>query len=247
MKKRLLAILLVAVLLLSFASCGEEENRVDLAKDVSMLALFSPMLKISEVSKDDVVVAYYGNCPIYLSVLLNEGETVSEDGTTILDSYGLTVTTVESRCSVVSYAMSACVFNYISGISIDTKILYSYAVYQTQYLRAAGYPDSTVDAEVDSFVSDEMAYLYLENIIKSGVETLINGDESLREKATNFIYSQLVADGTLNEDRTFTDSGRLSYKRQSLVTSQYAYLAENKYVEKIEALVAEHFTFGAKK
>ena len=247
MKKRLLAILLVAVLLLSFASCGEGGNEGELAKDVSMLALFSPMLKISEVSKDDVVVAYYGNCPIYLSVLLNEGETVSEDGTTILDSYGLAVTTVADRCSVVAYAMSACVFNYISGISIDTKILYSYAVYQTQYLRAAGYPDSSVDSEVDSFVSDETAYLYLEGFIKNGVETLIKGDESLREKATNFIYSQLVADGTLNEDRTFTDSGRLNYKRQSLVTSQYAYLAENKYVEKIEALVAEHYSFGAKK
>jgi hypothetical protein len=247
MKKRLLAILMIVGLLLSFVSCGNNGNELELAKDVSMLALFSPMLKINEVPKDDVVVAYYGNCPIYRSFLINEGETVSEDGTAILGEYGVAVATMAERCSVFAYAMSACVFNYISGIEIDTKILYSYAVYQTEYLRAAGYPDSALDADVDSLVSDETAYLYLESFIKSGVETLIKGDESLREKATNFVYDQLIADGTLNADRTFTDSGRLNYKRQSLVTSQYAYLAENKYVEKIDALVEEHYSFGAKK
>ncbi|MBQ9121241.1 MAG: hypothetical protein IJY12_02625 [Clostridia bacterium] len=248
MKKRFFAIFLVVVLLFSLASCGGDNGNSadDIAKDVSMLAIFSPMFSISKVTADDVLIAYYGNCPIYLSFILNDGETVSEDGSTILDANGDTVATVSDRCSVFAYAMSACVFNYVSGIEIDTKTLYSYEEYQTQYLRAAGYPDSTDTKAVGEFISDESAYDYLESFIAQAAETLIKGDESLREKATSFIYEQLVADGTLNEDRTLTEGGMAQYKNNVLIASKYAYLTEIGYVSQIESLFKNHYTFGTK-
>ncbi|MBO5110648.1 MAG: hypothetical protein J6D21_08020 [Clostridia bacterium] len=240
MKKRILAIVMVALVLFSFVSCGDKGG-TDLAKDISMLALFTPMLSLSSVKADDILVAYYGNCPIYRSFLLAEGEYVSPDGNTIISADGAVAATVSDRAMVVAYAMSACVFNYISGVEVDSKILYSYDVYQTKYLHAAGYPDSADVAAVDAFISDESAYAYLESFIKNAVDSLIAGDESLRTKATNFAYSQLIADGTLNEDRTFTESGMEAYKKSVLIASQYNYLLENGYTETIESLVETYY------
>ena len=245
MKVKIFAALLAVLMLLSLAACGDDKKD-DVAAGVSMLNIFSPMFGISKVTAEDTLIGYYGNCPLYLSFVLGEGETVSADKTVILNENGETVSTVEERALVYAYAMSACVFNYVSGVTVDTKVLNSYEQYQTDYLIAAGYPDSSDAEAVDAFISDESAYQYLTSFIASGVEQLIAGDESLREKANNFIYDQLIADGTLNEDRTFTEAGMISYKSKVLVASEYAYLVENDYAGTIETLVENHYAFGAK-
>ena len=238
---------MVALILLSLAACGNSSGGGTNPEALSMRALFAPMLSISQIQADDRVVAYFGDCPLYLSALLGDGESLSEDGATILSSAGETVSSLAERCNVFAYSMAACLLNYLNSIPVDSKLLYTFDVYQTDFLRAAGYPDSTDTSAVDSFISDEVTYSYLESFVKSGVEQLINGDESLRDKATNFVYSQLIADGTLNEDRTFTEKGMTEYKHKVLISTEYKFLVDQEYTAKIEGLVEDYYTFGAKK
>ena len=247
MKKRLFAILLIAVILLSLSACGDSSGDDPKPGELSMRALFAPMLSISQITAEDRVVACFGDCPMYLSALLGESETLSADGNSILNESGEVISTLKERGDVFAYSMAACLLNYMNSIPVDSKVLYTFDVYQTDFLLAAGYPDSTDKAAVDSFISDDLAYSYLETFVKTGVDQLIKGDESLREKATNFAYSQLIKDGVLKEDRTFTEQGMAEYKRTVLVSAEYNFLVEQEYTTKVNNLVAEYYSFGAKK
>lgn len=243
MKKRILCVILLLCFLFSAVACGDKTE--DTEEDgLSMKELFHDMLSLNKIKTGDKLIGYFGDCPIYLSFVLNEGESLSGNNRNVVDESGSVVTSLYERTTVLAYSMAAYVLNYLNDIPSDNAFLSSYDIYQTDFLHAAGFPNSGDTEAVDAFVSDDAAYEYLESFISSAADLLLETSGGDRDKAVEFIYQQLIGDGTLNEDRTFTESGLANYKKSVLIASEYNFLEKNEYTAKIETLLEGYYVFG---